>query len=78
MGYGQWVGNESIHWEIVHEDADGAPVSLAAKMGQSAHPSIGHDVHVEKCLRGCDPIKLKDVGRRKGHEGHKEAPWCSS
>jgi hypothetical protein len=68
MGYGQWVGNESVHWEIAHEDAAGAPVALASK-AHGSHPKIGHDVHIERCARGCDPISLTDVGRRKGHAG---------
>lgn len=68
MGYGQWVGNESVHWEIAHEDEAGTPVALASK-AQASHPSIGHDVHIDRYARGCDPIALKDVGRRKGHSG---------
>ena len=23
MGYGEWVGNESVHWTVVHEDERG-------------------------------------------------------
>ena len=68
MGYGQWVGNESVHWEVAHEDDAGTLVPLASK-AHASHPSIGHDVHIERCARGCDPIALRDVGRRKGHSG---------
>ena len=70
MGYGEVVGNESVHWEVAHEDDRGTSVGLSSKQGRGAHPKTGHDVHVEKCARGCDPIPLKDVGRRKGHTGH--------
>jgi len=69
MGYGQWVGNESVHWEVAHEDDAGAPVPLASKAGHATHPNVGHDVHIDRCARGCDPIALTDVGRRKGHTG---------
>ena len=29
MGYGEWVGNQSVHWTIVHEDETGKPVRLS-------------------------------------------------
>jgi hypothetical protein len=70
MGYGEIVGNASVHWTIVHEDDAGAPVALASKRGHGRHPKIGHDVHVEKDCRGCDPLSLDRVGARKGHGGH--------
>lgn len=69
MGYGEWVGNESIHWTVVHEDETGAAVALSSIQGNGRHPKTGHDVHVERTCRGCDPIALKQVGKRKGHEG---------
>src|SRR5689334_20647709 len=55
MGYGEWVGNESIHWTVVHEDETGAPVALSSRQGNARHPKTGHDVHVERTCRGCDP-----------------------
>jgi hypothetical protein len=70
MGYGEVVGNESVHWEVAHEDDRGTTVGLSSKQGRGVHPKVGHDVHVEKSARGCDPIALADVGRRKGHTGH--------
>ena len=69
MGYGEWVGNQSVHWTIVHEDESGAPVSLSSKQGHRHHPKAGHDVHVERTCRGCDPLSLAKVGERKGHTG---------
>jgi hypothetical protein len=69
MGYGEVVGNESVHWEVAHEDDRGTTVGLSSRQGRDKHPKVGHDVHVEKCARGCDPIALGDVGRRKGHTG---------
>ena len=69
MGYGEFVGNESVHWTLAHEDDEGAAVALSSRQGQAAHPKKGHDVHVEKTARGCDPLSLEDVGRRKGHAG---------
>lgn len=69
MGYGEVVGNMSVHWTVVHEDDKGAPVGLSAKQGQASHPKKGHDVNVEKSAKGRDPIELADVGRRKGHTG---------
>lgn len=69
MGYGQWVGNESVHWEVAHEDDAGTPVALVSKPGHASHPKHGHDLHIDHCCRGCDPMSLKDVGRRKGHTG---------
>lgn len=70
MGYGEWVGNQSVHWTIVHEDESGAPVSLSSKQGHRHHPKAGHDVHVERTCRGCDPLSLAKVGERKGHTGN--------
>jgi hypothetical protein len=68
MGYGEVVGNESVHWVVSHEDEQGGEVGLSSKPGKG-HPKVGHDVHVEKGVRGCDPIRLSEVGRRKGHPG---------
>ena len=70
MGYGEVVGNASVHWTIVHEDDAGRPVALSPKPGHGRHPKAGHDVHVEKNCRGCDPLALDLVGTRKGHTGH--------
>ncbi|HZI82134.1 MAG TPA: hypothetical protein VFD69_21595 [Vicinamibacterales bacterium] len=70
MGYGEVVGNESVHWVVAHEDDGGAAVGLSSKQGRGAHPKVGNDVHIEKSARGCDPISLAEVGRRKGHGGH--------
>jgi hypothetical protein len=69
MGYGEWVGNQSVHWTIVHEDDNGTPVKLSAKGGRGHHPKAGHDVNVEHTCRGCDPMALDKVGARKGHGG---------
>ncbi|HWN87004.1 MAG TPA: hypothetical protein VNN99_17690 [Vicinamibacterales bacterium] len=71
MGYGEVVGNASVHWTIVHEDEAGEPVELSPKRGHGGHhPKTGNDVHVEKDCRGCDPLSLDRVGTRKGHTGH--------
>jgi hypothetical protein len=69
MGYGEFVGNESVHWTMTHEDEEGTPVAMSSRQGHDFHPNTGHDVHVEKMARGCDPCRLDDVGRRKGHKG---------
>ena len=69
MGYGEFVGNESVHWTLAHEDARGTPQKLSPHEGQRSHPKTGHDVHVDDCCRGCDPCALDDVGKRKGHAG---------
>ena len=69
MGYGEVVGNESVHWVVAHEDERGEMVELSSRQGRGAHPKVGHDVHVEKSARGCDPIALASVGKRKGHPG---------
>ena len=70
MGYGEIVGNASVHWTIVHEDDRGTPVALTSKRGQGRHPKTGHDVHIHNDCRGCDPLSLDRVGQRKGHPGH--------
>ena len=69
MGYGEVVGNASVHWTIAHEDESGTTVALSPKPGHGHHPKGGHDVYVERSCKGCDPIGLTDVGRRKGHVG---------
>ena len=70
MGYGEVVGNESVHWTVVHEDTQGAPVAMAMKRGVAgAHPKKGNHVHVDTMCKGCDPQVLAEVGKRKGHLG---------
>jgi hypothetical protein len=68
MGYGEVVGNASVHWTIAHEDESGATVALSPKPGRG-HAKGAHDVHVDRSCKGCDPVGLPDVGRRKGHAG---------
>jgi hypothetical protein len=70
MGFGEYTGNLSVHWSVMHEDDKGQEVQLAARSGQASHPKKAHDVHVEKGARGRDPVSPGDVGRRKGHSGH--------
>jgi hypothetical protein len=70
MGHGEYVGNMSVHWNIVHEDEKGEAVKLSARAGERTSPQKGHDVHVENGVRGKDPVAVADVGRRKGHSGH--------
>ncbi len=31
MGYGQYTGNMSVHWSVMHEDAKGQEVKLSAQ-----------------------------------------------
>ena len=70
MGYGEYTGNQSVHWAVMHEDDNGQAVTLAARTGRSAHPTEAHDVNVENGVRGRDPVSPVDVGRRKGHSGN--------
>ena len=70
MGYGEYSGNQSVHWSVAHEDEKGQAVKLAARTGKSAHPTKGHDVNVDAGARGRDPVSPTDVGRRKGHSGN--------
>ena len=70
MGYGQYTGNMSVHWTVVHEDEKGEQVKLAARTGQRTSPKKGHDLHVDTGVKGKDPVAVADVGRRKGHSGH--------
>lgn len=70
MGYGEIVGNASVHWTVVHEDDSGTPVALSPKRGRGRHPKIGNDVHVKNDCRGCDPLSIDRVGERKGHGGN--------
>ena len=70
MGYGQYSGNQSVHWSVTHEDDKGKAVKLAARTGRSAHPTKANDVNVDDGVRGRDPVSPVNVGRRKGHSGH--------
>lgn len=70
MGFGEYTGNLSVHWSVMHEDEKGQEVKLAATSGQASHPKKANEVHVEKGARGRDPVAPGDVGRRKGHSGH--------
>jgi hypothetical protein len=69
MGYGEVIGNASVHWTIAHEDDSGTTIALSPKQGRGHHPKNGHDVHVDQTAKGCDPIEVTEVGRRKGHAG---------
>ena len=69
MGYGEFVGNGSVHWTLAHEDETGTTIQLSPKHGRGSHPKTAHDLHIDRACKGCDPIGLKDVGRRKGHAG---------
>jgi hypothetical protein len=69
MGYGEVIGNASVHWTVAHEDDNGAAMALSPKPGRAQHPKTGHDVHVDRSAKGCDPVEVTDVGRRKGHAG---------
>jgi len=70
MGYGEYSGNQSVHWAVTHEDDKGKAVKLAARTGRSAHPTKAHDVNVDEGVRGRDPVSPSDVGRRKGHSAN--------
>lgn len=70
MGYGEYTGNQSVHWAVMHEDDNGQAVKLAGRSGRSAHPTEAHDVNVDTGARGRDPVKPAEVGRRKGHQGN--------
>ena len=70
MGFGEYTGNLSVHWSVMHEDDKGQEVKLAARAGRASHPKKAHDVHVDTGARGRDPVSPPDVGRRKGHSGH--------
>jgi hypothetical protein len=69
MGYGQFTGNQSVHWSVTHEDDKGLTVGLTAKAKTAGHPKKGHEVNVDKAASGRDPVSLADVGKRKGHRG---------
>ena len=70
MGYGEYSGNQSVHWAVMHEDDKGQAVKLAGRPGRSAHPTEPHDVNVDTGARGRDPVPPAEVGRRKGHSGN--------
>ena len=69
MGYGQFTGNESVHWSVAHEDDKGMTVGLTPRARTAGHSKKGHEVNVDKSASGCDPVVLADVGKRKGHRG---------
>ena len=69
MGFGQFTGNQSVHWSVSHEDDKGTTVGLTAKARTAGHPTAGHEVNVDKAASGRDPVSPAEVGRRKGHRG---------
>lgn len=69
MGSGEYSGNGSVHWQIVHEDDNGSPKTLTGRQNQSGHPTTADDVNLQQQARGRDAVTIANVGRRKGHRG---------
>jgi hypothetical protein len=69
MGSGEYSGNGSVHWQIVHEDDNGNPKALTGRQNQAGHPTTADDVNLQQQARGRDAVAVANVGRRKGHRG---------
>jgi hypothetical protein len=71
MGYGEVIGNGSVHWIMVHEDQKtGAKMPLKLHTAASKLPA--HRVrlhHEDRSAEGRDPISPAQIGKRKGHRG---------
>lgn len=74
MGYGELVGNRSVHWRVRHEDAKGDKKPIKHQSSQAERGKAMMDdgdtvsiVHDECC--GRDTINPTDIGKKHGHEG---------
>lgn len=69
MGYGEVVGNQSVHWRMVHEDEAAARKTLNTRPRTSARPRGDDEVNVDGTADGRDPVPPQSVGAKKGHQG---------
>lgn len=74
MGYGEYSGNGSVHWSVVHEDSRGQVKKLRGKLkpnpSDPALPSPGsNEVNVDDAAEGHDDLRFGDIGVRQGHRG---------
>lgn len=72
MGFGEVVGNESVHWRQVHEDhAPGGPKTRLKDPGKPV-TGVENLTVVDYEVRGVDTVPFNDIGHggpKKGHRG---------
>ncbi len=67
MGYGEFVGNQSVHWKVIHEEKEtGNAKALKAKSASASN--FDFEPH-DKALKGHDRIKFEQIGQGKGEDG---------
>ena len=83
MGYGEVIGNQSVHWRIVHEDYTAA-AGDAQPSGQVRRARLGADAQVPGSeaeaagnlevldfeARGVDRIDFDEIGKGNGKKNH--------
>jgi hypothetical protein len=67
MGNGEVSGNGSVYWSIDHED--GADLKVKDKDSSRPPKNGSTNVHTKTKAMGRDPIRVDDVGKKKGHTG---------
>lgn len=75
MGYGQFVGNGSVHWRVDHEA--GRDMDMDAS---DDAPTQYHRVHVKRRIQGSDPtrgdafsVTLRFDSREQAEQAFKDA-----
>jgi hypothetical protein len=68
MGYGEFVGNRSVHWKVIHEEKQsGSAKTMKVKSASSAND---YDVEpLSNAVKGHDRIKFEQIGQGKGEGG---------
>lgn len=69
MGYGEFSGNQSVHWKMVHENETVDRNSLQSTRGKQPRPPADTDDRRNDQIRGRDPIGYENIGRKGGHAG---------
>ena len=69
MGYGQYTGNKSVHWSVMHEDDKGQEVKLSSEDRASLASAEGPRGQRGQGRARPRPGEPADVGKRKGHSG---------
>lgn len=69
MGYGEFSGNQSVHWKMVHENDITEKNSSQPARGKQPRPPTNTDERRNDQIRGRDPIGYESIGRKGGHPG---------
>jgi len=69
VGYGEFSGNQSVHWKMVYENDITERNSSRLGRGKQPGPPANADERRSDQIRGRDPIEYESIGRKGGHPG---------